>query len=62
MKRIKTFLLECYGEMKKVVWPGKESVTASVKVVIISTLVFALFFGLIDFLLSQGLLGLFRVI
>lgn len=62
MRKLKAFVLECYGEMKKVVWPSRESVTSSVKVVIISTLIFALFFGLVDFLLSQGLLGLFRVI
>lgn len=62
MKKIKTFIVESYGEFKKVVWPSRESVRASVKVVIVSTIVFALFFGLVDFLLSQGLIGLFSLL
>jgi preprotein translocase subunit SecE len=62
MKKIKAFIMESYGELKKVVWPGRESVKASARVVIVSTVVFALFFGLVDFLLSQGLLGLFSLI
>ncbi len=62
MKKIKAFIMESYGELKKVVWPGKESVMSSAKVVIISTIVFALFFGFVDFLLSQGLVGLFNVL
>jgi len=62
MKKIKAFIMESYGELKKVVWPGRESVMASAKVVIVSTIVFALFFGLVDFLLSQGLIALFAFI
>jgi preprotein translocase subunit SecE len=62
MKKIKAFIMESYGELKKVVWPGRESVMSSAKVVIVSTLVFALFFGLVDFLLSKGLIGLFEVL
>lgn len=54
--------MESYGELKKVVWPSRDSVMASAKVVIVSTIVFALFFGLVDFLLSQGLLALFQLI
>ena len=62
MKKIKAFILESYGELKKVVWPGRDSVLASTRVVIVSTIVMALFFGLVDFLLSQGLLGLFSLV
>ena len=62
MKRIRAFIIESYGELKKVVWPSRDSVMASAKVVIVSTIVFALFFGLVDFLLSQGLLALFQLI
>lgn len=62
MKKIKAFIMESYGELKKVVWPGRDSVMASAKVVIVSTIVFALFFGLVDFLLSQGLFALFQLI
>ena len=62
MKKIKAFIMESYGELKKVVWPSRDSVMASAKVVIVSTIVFALFFGLVDYLLSQGLLALFQLI
>jgi preprotein translocase subunit SecE len=62
MKKIKAFIMESYGELKKVVWPSRDSVMASAKVVIVSTIVFALFFGLVDFLLSQGLFALFQLI
>ena len=62
MKKIKAFVMESYGELKKVVWPSRDSVMASAKVVIISTIVFALFFGLVDFVLSTGLLALFNFV
>jgi preprotein translocase subunit SecE len=62
MKKIKAFVMESYGELKKVIWPSRDSVTASAKVVIISTIAFALFFGLVDLILSQGLLALFRLV
>ena len=62
MKKIRAFIMESYGELKKVVWPSRDSVMASAKVVIVSTIVFALFFGLVDFLLSQGIFALFQLI
>jgi len=61
MKKIRQFIAESYGELKKVIWPSRPSVLASAKVVIISTIIFALFFGLVDFLLSRGLLGFFNL-
>ena len=54
--------MESYGELRKVVWPSRDSVMESAKVVIISMIVFALFFGLVDFLLSQGILALFKMV
>ena len=61
MKKIRQFVVESYGELKKVIWPSRDSVSASAKVVIISTIIFALFFGLVDLLLSRGLLDLFKL-
>ncbi|MDA3812346.1 MAG: preprotein translocase subunit SecE [Spirochaetaceae bacterium] len=55
MGKIWSFLTESYGEMKKVVWPNLDSVVASVKIVLISTIMFAIFFGLVDYLLLNGL-------
>ncbi len=54
MKKIIQYFKEVRLELKKVVWPGKDEVLASTKVVLISTAVFALILGLIDFLLVQG--------
>lgn len=62
MKKIRAFIMESYGELKKVVWPSRDSVMASARVVIVSTIVMAVFFGLVDFLLSQGLLALFALV
>jgi len=62
MKKIKAFIIESYGELKKVIWPSRDSVVASAKVVIVSTIAFALFFGFVDFILSRGLLALFSLV
>ncbi len=55
MKKIINFAKECYAEMKKVVWPSRDSVIASTKVVVISVAIFAVLLGLVDFVFSQGL-------
>ena len=53
------FFKECVAELKKVVWPSREDVVSSVKVVIVSTVIVALVLGLIDFILSRGMLIIF---
>jgi preprotein translocase subunit SecE len=53
------FIKESYAELRKVVWPGKDNVVSSVKVVIISTLIFAVVLGLVDMLLLGGVQILF---
>jgi preprotein translocase subunit SecE len=53
--KISNFFRESIVELKKVVWPSKDSVASSTKVVLVSTLLFAIFFGVIDFLLVRGL-------
>ncbi|HOZ72801.1 MAG TPA: preprotein translocase subunit SecE [Spirochaetales bacterium] len=55
MKKIVQFFKDSYGELKKVVWPSKDSVIASTKVVLVSTLVVALFLGVVDLLLVRGI-------
>ncbi len=60
MKKIVQFFKDSYAELRKVVWPGKEDVIASVKVVVVSTLAMALVLGLIDFLLVAGIDLIFR--
>jgi len=59
MKKIIQFFKESYAELKKVVWPGKDDVISSVKVVVISTVIVAAILGLIDMLLLLGIRTLF---
>ena len=58
---LKEFFRDTSGEMKKVTWPGKNEVIGTTTVVIVATLVFALFlwacdlvfYRAIDFLFSR---------
>ena len=59
MKKVVNFFKESYAELKKVVWPGRDDVVSSVKVVIISTVIVAAILGLLDFLLLLGVRALF---
>jgi preprotein translocase subunit SecE len=59
MKKIVQFIKESYAELKKVVWPGRDDVISSVKVVLVSTVIIAAILGLIDFLLLLGVRAIF---
>lgn len=53
MGKIKTFGKECIAELKKVVWPTRDDVLASVKVVVVSTFVVAVVLGVLDVLFTS---------
>jgi preprotein translocase subunit SecE len=55
MKKIIRYIKESRLELKKVVWPARDEVIASTKIVLISTAIFAIALGLVDFILVQGL-------
>jgi len=55
--RIRTFFKEVKVELKKVIFPGREEVIGSTKVVIITVLIVSLFLGVVDIGLSK-LVGL----
>ncbi len=55
MKKMIRFFKESYMELKRVVWPTRDTVIASTKVVLISVLLFSVTLGLLDFLLLRGL-------
>jgi len=59
MGKVIQFFKESYAELRKVVWPGRDDVISSVKVVIISTIVVATVLGIIDWLLFRGITALF---
>ena len=58
MAKVFQFFKESRAELKKVVWPTKDDVISSIKVVIISTIIVALILGLLDLGFSE----LFRIV
>jgi preprotein translocase subunit SecE len=59
MNKIVQFVRESYAELRKVVWPSREDVISSVKVVIVSTIIIAAALGLVDVLLLLGVQAIF---
>ncbi len=55
MKKFVQFFQDSYAELKKVIWPSREEVTASTKVVIVSIIMFAVVLGVVDYLLLLGI-------
>lgn len=55
MRRIITFFKDSYAELKKVVWPSRDEVGSSTRVVLISVALFAIVLGIVDFLFLQGI-------
>ena len=58
MAKVIQFFKESRAELKKVVWPTRDDVVSSIKVVIISTIIVALILGLLDL----GFTQLFRIV
>jgi preprotein translocase subunit SecE len=58
MAKVIQFFKESRAELKKVVWPTRDDVISSIKVVIISTIIVALILGLLDL----GFTELFRIV
>jgi preprotein translocase subunit SecE len=55
VKKIQAFFGEMIVELRKVIWPSPDKVAENTRIVVVSTVVFALFFGLVDFVLVAGL-------
>ena len=53
MKKLFRYFKECRLEMKKVAWPNRATIFSSTKIVLISTVIFAILLGLVDFLLLK---------
>lgn len=62
MGKIKQFFKESVAELKKVVWPGRDDVVSSVKVVLFSSIVIAVILGLLDWLFVSGMNFIFQAI
>jgi preprotein translocase subunit SecE len=59
MGKIVQFVKESYAELRKVIWPSRDDVISSVKVVIVSTIIIAAVLGLVDVLLLLGVQTVF---
>ena len=55
MAKTTNFIKECGAELRKVVWPSRDNVVASVKVVILSTIIIAAILGGLDLLFTAGM-------
>lgn len=60
MSKVGQFLRESKAELKKVIWPSRDDVVSSVKVVIISTILIAIILGLLDFGFTQAFRAVMR--
>jgi preprotein translocase subunit SecE len=58
--RAKSFYNDVRSEMRKVTAPSLKEVRATTTVVIITVFLFALYFGIIDFIIQHGVTALFR--
>jgi preprotein translocase subunit SecE len=65
MNRLKSFftqfLPEVIAEMKKVSFPSRQEVIGTTGVVLVTSVIFALFLGATDFLVSKGYSWLFQL-
>ncbi|HVO66080.1 MAG TPA: preprotein translocase subunit SecE [Syntrophales bacterium] len=52
-EKIKRFLKEAKGELKKVTWPTPKQTLASTSVVIIVVIIVSIFLGIVDFGLAK---------
>ncbi|MFC1612902.1 preprotein translocase subunit SecE [Patescibacteria group bacterium] len=52
---IAKYVMECYDELKKVVWPSKKDVKNHTWVVIVLCLIVAAFLGFVDYIFAMGL-------
>jgi preprotein translocase subunit SecE len=60
--RIKTFYNDVRNEMRKVTAPSMKEVRGTTTVVIITVFIFALYFGIIDFVIQHGITALFHAL
>lgn len=58
--KVTQFFHESKAELKKVVWPTREEVVASVKVVVVLTIFVSIVLGLLDFGFTEAFRAVMR--
>lgn len=53
MKKIIAFVKEAREELKKVNWPSRKELIESTKIVIVASILLAVFIGVLDFVLTK---------
>jgi preprotein translocase subunit SecE len=59
LEKIKKFLKEVVAEMRKVTWPTRDELVGSTIVVIVVSLIVAIFIGIVDRILSFAVKAVF---
>jgi preprotein translocase subunit SecE len=59
-ERVKSFYTDVRTEMRKVTAPTWKEVRGTTTVVIITVFIFAVYFGIIDFIIQHGVTALFK--
>ena len=57
----KEFLGEVRSEMRKVTFPTRDEVVGTTIVVVITSVIFAIYLWIADFLIQEGYVGIIRV-
>jgi preprotein translocase subunit SecE len=60
-ERLRTFYNEVRNEMRKVTWPNWKEVQGTTTVVIITVFLFALYFGIIDYIIQHAVTYMFSM-
>ena len=55
MKKLFKYLKECSLEMKKVAWPSMSTVLVYTRIVLVTSVIFAIVLGLVDYILLKGI-------
>ena len=58
--RLRNYVDELKREMRLVTWPSREQVWSTTVVVLVTVLVFAVFFGVVDYVLAIGQTRLYQ--
>ena len=59
--KAKEFLGEVRSEMRKVTFPTRDEVVGTTIVVVVTSVIFAVYLWVADFLIQQGYIGIIRV-
>ena len=60
LKRLKQFVIDVWGELKKTTWPGRQEVYGTTLVVIVTVLICAFFLWIVDLILNKGMEHIFK--